>query len=172
MRVFGPADTPGAAWGGSRQSLEWTVLNYEALERLHQPPYGARAVVLRGSSELIGAVGYCSCLLPLDVLPPFQQGTLAIGNVPRTLEFELLYFFRPGFQRHGYATEAVRALIDYAFGTLNVKRIVAATDFDNDRSIRLMERVGMTIGRNPSNEPEWRQVVGVLEHPSVGSSGP
>jgi len=30
-----------------QQWLQWTVLNYAALNRLNQPPYGDRAVVLK-----------------------------------------------------------------------------------------------------------------------------
>jgi hypothetical protein len=36
-----------------REWLEWSVLNYAQLARLHQPPYGDRAVVLAASGQLI-----------------------------------------------------------------------------------------------------------------------
>jgi aminoglycoside 6'-N-acetyltransferase len=45
-------------------------------------------------------------------------------------------------QGRGYATEAVRAVLDHAFGQ-GVHRIAADCDTRNERSIRLLERVGM-----------------------------
>ncbi|MGH2520966.1 MAG: GNAT family N-acetyltransferase, partial [Anaerolineales bacterium] len=64
----------------------------------------------------------------------------------------------------GYATEAARALIGYAFRELNLRRIVATTDYTNEASIAVMRRLGMRIEKNPYPEPEWFQVVGVLEN--------
>ena len=46
-------------------------------------------------------------------------------------------------QGHGYATEAVRALLGYLFGTLRKHKVVAYADVRNDRSVRLLERVGL-----------------------------
>jgi RimJ/RimL family protein N-acetyltransferase len=43
----------------------------------------------------------------------------------------------------GYATEALRGLIDYAFTVCNYHRIFAGTIFTNQPSWRLMERLGM-----------------------------
>ena len=48
-----------------------------------------------------------------------------------------------GHQGHGYATEALTALLDYVFDTLNKRRVTAGADADNAASIALMERVGM-----------------------------
>ena len=42
----------------------------------------------------------------------------------------------------GLMTEALQALIDYAFGEMNLNRIEASSDPQNSRSIRLMERCG------------------------------
>jgi len=42
----------------------------------------------------------------------------------------------------GYATEALRAVIDYLFTELNKHRITASIDPLNTSSIRLMERIG------------------------------
>ena len=46
-------------------------------------------------------------------------------------------------QGHGYASEALTALLDYVFGTLNKRRVTAGADAENATSIALMERVGM-----------------------------
>jgi len=56
---------------------------------------------------------------------------------------ELGYTFAPAHQGKGYATEAARATIDYAFARLGVDVVVAFTDSRNDRSIALLERVGL-----------------------------
>jgi len=45
---------------------------------------------------------------------------------------------------HGYATEAARALLDYAFKELHWPEIVAMTTVKNVRSRRVMEKLGMT----------------------------
>ena len=52
-----------------RRWLEWTVLNYEHLAYLRQPPYGDRAIVLRRTGELIGACGLVPCLAPFAQIP-------------------------------------------------------------------------------------------------------
>jgi len=46
------------------------------------------------------------------------------------------------FQDKGYATESIKAVIDYLFKKLNKHRIIASIDPDNKKSIRLFERVG------------------------------
>ncbi len=45
---------------------------------------------------------------------------------------------------HGYATEAARAALDYAFGTLRLDEVVSMTVPANLRSRAVMERLGMT----------------------------
>ncbi|RPH61427.1 MAG: N-acetyltransferase [Chloroflexi bacterium] len=42
----------------------------------------------------------------------------------------------------GFAMEAVRRLLDYLFGELNLHRIVAECDVENTASLRLLERTG------------------------------
>ena len=51
------AMTPEANLQARREWLEWTVRNYEQLTRLHQPPYGDRAIVLKAANQLIGSCG-------------------------------------------------------------------------------------------------------------------
>ena len=43
----------------------------------------------------------------------------------------------------GLATEGVRALLAFGFGTLELHRVIATADARNERSWKVMERVGM-----------------------------
>lgn len=47
------------------------------------------------------------------------------------------------YQGKGYATEAVRRLLDYLFGELNLHRVRAICHVDNLASAKLLKRVGM-----------------------------
>lgn len=51
-------------------------------------------------------------------------------------------FARP-HQRRGYATEAARALLAYAFETLGCHRVIATCQPQNEASWRVMEKLGM-----------------------------
>ena len=57
--------------------------------------------------------------------------------------WELGYVFNAVFLGQGYATEAARAMIDYAFEEKDARRIVALCNPLNERSWKLLERVGM-----------------------------
>jgi RimJ/RimL family protein N-acetyltransferase len=51
--------------------------------------------------------------------------------------------FDRAFQGQGFATEAVTAVLDYAFINLDLHRVVAVVDVLNERSAALLERVGL-----------------------------
>jgi RimJ/RimL family protein N-acetyltransferase len=53
------------------------------------------------------------------------------------------YTFSRSFQKQGYATEAVRALLDFLFAEYRLHRVTATCDADNVASARLLERIGM-----------------------------
>ena len=145
-----------------RAWLAWSSSNYEQLAMLHQPPYGDRAIVLKESGEVIGACGFAPCLCPFGQLPGWpgaQAGAALYSN-----EIGLFYAMDVAMRRRGYTAEAARALIDYGFSALHLQRIVATTTFDNEGSMAVMRRVGMTILKNRQPEPFWFQVVGVLEN--------
>ena len=61
-----------------------------------------------------------------------------------TGEPELGYTLAAGVWGRGYGSEAARACVDAAFAHLAVRRIVAKVDVDNERSLRLLRRLGMT----------------------------
>lgn len=154
--------------------LQWSVLNYSELARLRQPPYGDRAIVLGSTGQLIGTCGFVPCLMPFEQLPGFASPERPAQPGRSSTEFGLFYAMSPAHRRMGYATEAARALIEYAFRHLSLRRIVATTRYDNPASIGVMRKLGMRIERNPLSEPPWLQVVGVLEatgSPGIGPQG-
>jgi GNAT superfamily N-acetyltransferase len=101
-------------------------------------------------------------LSAFEQMPNLVAGRLA-GNPGRaSTEFGLFYAVSPDYRRNGYATEAARALIDYAFQHLRLKRVIAETDYDNIASIGVMRKLGMRVENNPLTDPPWLQIVGVL----------
>ena len=55
---------------------------------------------------------------------------------------EVGYIVRRDLWSRGLATEAMTALVEHAFGTMNLHRLEADIDPRNDASIRLVERLG------------------------------
>lgn len=141
-----------------REWIEWSVRNYVQLSRLQQPPYGERAVVAKDGG-FVGLVGLVPLLAPFAQLPSFGSRNRARF----TAEVGLFWAMSPAEQRKGYAGEAAKALIEYAFDTLHVARIMAGTEHTNTASIGVMRKLGMRVESNPFPEPEWFQVVGTLE---------
>jgi ribosomal-protein-alanine N-acetyltransferase len=163
--------TEGALSLGERERwLRWMVASYEGLAYLRQPPYGDRAVALRDTGHLVGACGYVPCLGPFNQVPALAAG----GSLSRlwSPEFGLYWSIAPRYQRRGLATEAGRALVDWAFSALHLGRIVATTSYDNTASIRVMEKLGMRIERSPSPDPPWFQVVGFVTNPASVDAAP
>ena len=150
-----------------RQWLQWTVMGYEQLAKLHQPPYGERAIVLRQSNRVIGACGFVPCLNPFEQLPSLSRGG-PIGPSGRTsTEFGLFYAVAPAHQRRGVAAEAAKAMVDYAFRTLHLGRVIATTTRDNVASMGVMRHLGMRIEENPYPDPPWLQVVGIIDNKAL-----
>jgi RimJ/RimL family protein N-acetyltransferase len=154
--AFG-ADSSGSA-DDRRIIFEYQVAADPGLARLHQPPYGDRAIVLRDGGEAVGSVGYAACLMPFGLLPSFETTTRF------TSEIGLFWALFPEHRGRGYATEAAAAMVSYAFEELRLHRIVATTEHDNTRSINVMRRLGMRIERNPEAQPAWFQTVGILDN--------
>jgi len=81
-----------------------------------------RAIRLRESGELIGDLG----------LHFADDGTVELG-----------ISLAPAHQRRGYAREAVEVMLDFVFGGLRKKRVIARVDPRNFMCMRLLEGLGM-----------------------------
>ena len=60
-------------------------------------------------------------------------------------EAELGFTLASTYQRHGYATEGVALIVDYAFEKLAISRIFSITDRRNERARRLLERLDFEL---------------------------
>ena len=62
-------------------------------------------------------------------------------------EIEVGYRLARSHWGQGFATEAVTAIREYAFGVLRMPRLIALIDPQNTASIRVAEKVGMHYER-------------------------
>jgi ribosomal-protein-alanine N-acetyltransferase len=86
--------------------------------------FSSWAVVERETGRLIGDVGF--------------------GIFQPTGEIELGYTLARDCWGRGYATEAARACLTAALVHLEVPRIITVVDAENEASLRVPERIGMT----------------------------
>ena len=68
-----------------------------------------------------------------------------VGGVPET---EIGYRLAREFWGRGIATEAVRAVRDYGFGTLNLSRMISIIDPRNTASINVATKVGLSYEKD------------------------
>lgn len=55
---------------------------------------------------------------------------------------------------NGYATEVSKALLDYAFNTLDEKKVIASSDSDNPASIKVLKKIGFVETKSYSGEKD------------------
>lgn len=93
-----------------------------------------RTVVVERSGDVVGD-------LMVRVVDGWAQAEVAEQAVG--VQAELGWVLDPAHQGHGYATEAVGALLRLAFEDLGLRRVTAGCFAANEASWRLMERLGM-----------------------------
>lgn len=69
-------------------------------------------------------------------------------EAPFTPCVEIGWRLRSQYWGKGYATEGAKAVLKYGFETVGLNEIVSITVPQNIRSIRVMERIGMTRDLN------------------------
>lgn len=89
----------------------------------HEKGFGLWLIKLKGTGTSIGLCG----LIKREYLEDVDIG----------------YAFLPQYFGKGYAYEAAKAALELAKSQYHLKRIVAITSKDNERSIALIEKLGM-----------------------------
>jgi RimJ/RimL family protein N-acetyltransferase len=64
-------------------------------------------------------------------------------NFVEIREWEIGWAVHYGYWGNGYASEAARTMLAFAFGELNAHRVVAFCNANNAASVRVMEKIGM-----------------------------
>lgn len=70
-------------------------------------------------------------------------GHMALHPYASTHTYEIGWMIAQPFQRRGYATEAAKSVLSYAFETLKCHRVIATCQPENVPSWRVMEKIGM-----------------------------
>jgi RimJ/RimL family protein N-acetyltransferase len=89
--------------------------------------FGLNKVELKSNGVAIGISG----LVKRDTLPDADIG----------------FAFLAEYRNQGYAFESAAAVMNYARDTLHLERILAITSLDNDRSAKLLGRIGLEFER-------------------------
>jgi ribosomal-protein-alanine N-acetyltransferase len=137
LRAFSPADAPEVQRLAGDRAVASTTQNIphpyedgvaEAWIAALQPAFerGAGvsfAIVRRDDGQLLGAIG-------LTYAPQHERA-------------EMGYWIGAPYWNHGYATEAARAVIAYAFQVLGLNKVSAQHLTRNPASGRVMQKAGM-----------------------------
>lgn len=138
-------DEPVDILQGAREHVQLFVSWQQATPRTHFQ----LAVVLKESGRLIGDCGLR------------WRHEVHYGDSP-LLEAEIGYELDPRHWGHGYATEAVRALVDFGFRQ-GLHRVWTSCLAENERSWRLMERIGMRregrLKQNVRHRGDWADML-------------
>jgi len=114
-------------WAVNISDAEW----YEKWARQNQADYMTRQnmvmiICLKESGKIIGGSGFHNLN----------------WNVP---SFEIGYWIHPDHTGHGYVTETVNGLTQFAFETLNAERIEIRCNTNNPASSAVAKRAGYTL---------------------------
>ncbi|MFB4354758.1 GNAT family protein [Microbacterium sp. LS_15] len=93
--------------------------------------------------ELVAADGGATAIGDVMIRIGDGWAQLEVADQAKGVEAELGWVLDPAHAGQGYATEAIRAVIDTCFGPLGLRRVHAGCFADNEPSWRLMERLGM-----------------------------
>lgn len=137
LRHFAPGDIAALeAVLGDPIAMQWYSAPFDHdgvtawiernINRYQHEGHGLWAMILKSSGELIGD---CGCVMQ-EV-----EGKQAI---------EIAYHVRRDLWGNGYATEAARACIEFAFNKLGAQRVISMIRPGNVNSRRVAEKNGLT----------------------------
>lgn len=113
----------------TKEELEWFRNGHPKF-----PELGLWATIEKQTGQFIGRCG----LLPWII--DEQQ------------EVEVAFAFAKAYWGQGLATEAAQAIAQYAFEHLHLSRLICVIDHDNQGSIRVATKMGMTFEREAKDD--------------------
>ncbi|MEN3931109.1 GNAT family N-acetyltransferase [Microvirga sp. W0021] len=114
-------------------------------EQMEQSPLGLWALELKSNNRFIGFTGLAITRFEAHFTPCTEIG----------------WRLTKAYWGHGYVTEAAQTVLEYAFTKLHLPEVVSFTVSENQRSRRVMERLGMH--HNPTED---------FDHPALPNDHP
>ncbi len=110
-----------------------------SLKSYEENGFGFYAVIEKSSTKTIGMCG----LIKRDSLPDIDIG----------------FAFLPDLIGKGFGYEAASATLAYAKNSLKIDRIIAIVNPDNEKSIGLLKKIGMTFEKMTLFENEEKELM-------------
>jgi len=138
LRRLQPADIPALIdlWcdpdvtqylGGPRDKAKLEKLFAEEVKNPFAEKYDLWPLVKKSSNQVIGDCG------------------LLEKEVDGKDEIEVIYILKASEWGVGYATEIGKALVDYGFGEMNLGRLIALIEPENEASEHVAVKIGMNL---------------------------
>ena len=128
LAIYGDPETMHFIPCGALNEEQTQRLVLRMVEKDEQQGYGIWPVVLKNENRVIGECGIAQ-------IP---------GHEP---DIEIAWILNKAYHGQGYATEAARAVLDFAFSELRIARLYALIDRFNAPSIAVANRLGMRYDR-------------------------
>jgi ribosomal-protein-alanine N-acetyltransferase len=119
--------------GAMLSAAEITETIEESRQNFATAGYGLWLVHERDGTDVVGT----------DVVGTELTGTAGLRPL-EALGLEIFYSLVPGSWGQGYATEAARAVVEHALGSLGLPEVLAEVDEGNAASVAVVRRLGMT----------------------------
>jgi RimJ/RimL family protein N-acetyltransferase len=113
----------------AKEELEWFLNGHPS-----HPELGVWATIYKETGQFIGRCG----LLP--------------WTIDGQHEVEVAFAFSKAYWGQGLATEVAQALIQYGFEHLQLSRLVCLIDRENQASIRVATKIGMSFEKEGQDE--------------------
>jgi RimJ/RimL family protein N-acetyltransferase len=113
----------------TKEELKWFIQGHPT-----HPELGLWATIYKETGQFIGRCG----LLP--------------WTIDERPEVEVAYLLAKEYWGQGLATEAARAIVDYAFEQLQLSRLICLIDRENRASIRVAMKIGMSFEKEGEDE--------------------
>lgn len=117
------------SYAETKEELEWHMNGHP-----RHPELGLWATINKPTGAFIGRCG----LLP--------------WHIDGQDEVEIAYLIDKAYWGKGLGTEAARAILAYAFDSLNLTRLICLIDESNPASIRVAEKIGMRFEKAGEDE--------------------
>jgi ribosomal-protein-alanine N-acetyltransferase len=113
----------------TKEELEWFLNGHPKF-----PELGLWATIHQDTGRMIGRCG----LLP--------------WMIDERHEVEVTYLLGKEYWGQGLGTEAAQAVLDYGFEQLNLSRLICLIDRENQASIKVATKIGMTFEKESADE--------------------